>query len=510
MEDLHPSDPAVVGRYRVVARIGTGGMGVVYLAETPAGARVALKLVRSDLAADPAFRSRFQAEVHAGQKVGGFYAARYLDADLFGDHPYLVTEYVEGDNLFDYVTGHGPLEGDQLVGLAVGLAEALVALRSADVIHLDLKPSNVVMAATGPKVVDFGISNGADNGTALAHRRTVMGSPGWMAPEQAAGCGETAAMDVFSWGATIAFAGTGRSPFGSGHRDAILYRVAQQAPDLVGLDPRLNPIVSQALEKYPALRPNADQLLLTLIKTTAPGAVLRGAPVALTTAVRVRSGQWPAPPDRFVEPSHRTRSVWLSVAVLIVVASLVGLGFAFSRRSNSSNNAGAPTSTDALGTSTSVPHTTTTATTTDAPASPLPATTVPNADSSSFDYSAAVHTIENLGYTVLASQGDEAQAGGPLYVLTATCTDSADGFCQNAFFFIDNRYIGTDISGKDEGVSVSWQHADTVALTYPLYVTEDPPCCPTGGVRTVRFHWDGSFLRPLDELPVNPNSVSSQ
>ena len=175
-------------------------MGVVYLAEEPSGRQVALKLLRSELADDPGFRARFRREVESAQRVGGICNARYLDADLDSEHPYLVTEYVEGGNLFDFVTNHGPLTGDQLVGLAVGLAEALVAMNSVGVIHRDLKPSNVLMAPTGPKVVDFGISHAAD-GTALTQTGSIVGSPGWMAPEQALGHGTTAAIDVFAWGA---------------------------------------------------------------------------------------------------------------------------------------------------------------------------------------------------------------------------------------------------------------------------------------------------------------------
>ena len=139
--------------------------------------------MRPELADDPAFRSRFRREVHAGQRVGGICTAKYLDADLESDHPYLVTEYVEGGNLADYVAANGPLSGEQLIGLAVGLAEAVVAMHASGVIHRDLKPTNVLMAASGPKVVDFGISHAAD-GTALTQTGMVVGSPSWMAPSR--------------------------------------------------------------------------------------------------------------------------------------------------------------------------------------------------------------------------------------------------------------------------------------------------------------------------------------
>ena len=190
MEDLQAADPRTIGPYRTLSRIGTGGMGVVFLVEDLSGGRFALKLLRPELADDAGFRSRFRREVEAAQSVGGVCNARYLDADLGSEHPYLVTEYVEGGNLLDFVAEHGPIVGDQLIGLAVGLAEALVAMDAAGVIHRDFKPSNVLMAPSGPKVVDFGVAHAAD-GTALTQTGFVVGSPGWMAPEQAIGSGTT-------------------------------------------------------------------------------------------------------------------------------------------------------------------------------------------------------------------------------------------------------------------------------------------------------------------------------
>jgi serine/threonine protein kinase len=250
MEDLRPSDPENIGPYRLVGRIGAGGMGVVYLAQDDNGTRVALKLIRDELAQDPSFRARFAREVRAGRRVGGMCTARYLAADLDSEHPYLVTEYVAGGNLLDFVRANGPLEGERLVGLAVGLAEGLVAMGAAGVIHRDLKPSNVLMADHGPKVVDFGISHAAD-GTSLTQTGAVVGSPSWMAPEQAQGrdCGPS--VDVFSWGATVAFAATGRQPFGEGRPEAVVYRVVHEEPDLDGIDPRLAPRAERSFRWRP-------------------------------------------------------------------------------------------------------------------------------------------------------------------------------------------------------------------------------------------------------------------
>ena len=218
MEDLHASDPRIFGPYRLLSRIGSGGMGVVFLVENGSGSRVALKLLRPELADDLVFRARFRREVEAGRRVGGVCTARYrgcrpgFGASLSGHR---VRRRRQPLRLRDGSTGRRP--GTELIGLAVGLAEALaVTMNSVGVIHRDLKPSNVLMAPTGPKVVDFGISHAAD-GTALPKPGGIIGSPGWMAPEQALGyAAASPAIDVFSWGATVAYAATGRSPFGEG------------------------------------------------------------------------------------------------------------------------------------------------------------------------------------------------------------------------------------------------------------------------------------------------------
>ena len=348
MAELLASDPTTIGPYRLINRIGTGGMGVVYLVTGPDGSQAALKLIRSELGDDPAFRARFRREVEAGQRVGRVCNAKYLDADLDAERPYLVTEYVPGGNLADFVAANGPLAGDQAVSLAVGLAEALVAMSSVGVIHRDLKPSNVLMGATGPKVVDFGIVHAAD-GTALTQTGLTIGSPSWMAPEQATGQSGSAATDVFSWGATVAFANTGRSPFGEGRPDAVLYRVVHEPPDLVGLDPRLEPLVRQALEKDPARRPTPDDLLLGLVRTAMPGVAPAGGADAMTTAVLDRTwhqgtplvpppflpppgmGGPPAPEE---EPGGRRKLWWLGVAAFVLVAALIAGGIALATKSN--------------------------------------------------------------------------------------------------------------------------------------------------------------------------------
>jgi serine/threonine protein kinase len=388
MVELLASDPTTIGPYRLINRIGTGGMGVVYLVTGPDGSQAALKLIRSELGDDPAFRARFRREVEAGQRVGGVCNAKYLDADLDAERPYLVTEYVPGGNLADFVAANGPLPGDQAVSLAVGLAEALVAMSSVGVIHRDLKPSNVLMGATGPKVVDFGIVHAAD-GTALTQTGLTIGSPSWMAPEQATGQSGSVATDVFSWGATVAFANTGRSPFGEGRPDAVLYRVVHEPPDLVGLDPRLEPLVRQALEKDPARRPTPDDLLLGLVRTAVPGVVPAGGADAMTTAVLDRTWHQGAPlvPPPFLpppgmggppapdeEPGGRRKLWLLGVAAFVLVAALIAGGIALATKSNN-KQAGSPTTTGVKSTVTTTTATSgaTTTSTTAAPAATVSA-----------------------------------------------------------------------------------------------------------------------------------------
>lgn len=507
MAELQASDPRIIGAYRPLSRLGAGGMGVVYLVQDSSGRQLALKLLRPELADDSGFRSRFRREVEAARRVGGICNARYLDADLESDHPYLVTEYVDGGSLLDFVTTHGPLQGDQLIGLAVGLAEALVAMNAVGVIHRDLKPSNVLMAASGPKVVDFGISHAAD-GTVLTQTGSVVGSPGWMAPEQALGHGTTPAIDVFSWGSTVAFASTGRSPFGEGRPDAILYRVVHETPDLEGIDPRLQRLVTRALEKDPGARPSAENLLLESVRISATGTALAGPPESMATQFLDQT--WHQDPRltpvEVQHPKRRVRLGWIVAAVLVL---LVGAGIGYLSHSpakTTSSNRGSPGSgTAATQGTTTVPASSTTASTV---ASTTTATSAPSSTAASFDFNDATQTVNQLGFNVITVAGSQEQSPGALNALIGQCVGSATGYCENAFFFVGDKYIGTDISGRDIAVQLSWQTDDMVALSYPLYAPSDPHCCPTGGSRLVRFKWDGATLAPLDPLPPDPNSLS--
>lgn len=215
MQELRATDPTVIGgRYRLLGRLGSGGMGTVYLGRSPGGRLVAVKCVHQELAADPEFRRRFIHESAAIRQVGGFHTAQVVDADPEGDPPWLVTAYISGPSLAEAVAAHGPLPETALRVLGAGLAEALDAIHAVGLVHRDLKPSNVLLADDGPRVIDFGIARALD-GTAITRTQVVVGTPGYMAPEQIAGGEIGPACDVFSLGHVIGHA-AGCAPFGHG------------------------------------------------------------------------------------------------------------------------------------------------------------------------------------------------------------------------------------------------------------------------------------------------------
>ena len=208
MHELQPGDPQLIGPYRLRGRLGAGGMGRVYLGLSPGGRPVAVKVIRGDLAQDPEFLARFRREITVARKVSGLFTAPVIDADLDGPVPWLATAYVPGPSLADAVSQHGPLPAGSVLALAKGLAEGLKAIHAAGVVHRDLKPANVLLAEDGPRVIDFGISRAVES-SALTHTGLVVGSPGFMSPEQAEGRLVGPPSDIFSLGAVLAFAATG-------------------------------------------------------------------------------------------------------------------------------------------------------------------------------------------------------------------------------------------------------------------------------------------------------------
>ncbi|GAA2162858.1 protein kinase domain-containing protein [Actinomadura napierensis] len=287
---MPPADlPDRIGPYRVVDRLGEGGMGAVYVGLDGTGRKVAIKVIRREYAADRQYRARFQAEVAAAQRVRPFCTAPVLDADPAADPPYLVTEFVNGPSLDAAVDKDGPLRGADLEAVAVGIATALTAIHDAGVVHRDLKPANVLLSTFGPRVIDFGIARSVD-GTRLTATGGIVGTPAFMAPEQLDGRGAAPASDVFAWGATVAFAARGGPCFGGDSLPAIIHRIISGEPDLSGLNGTLLGAVEAALAKDPARRPSAQALLDRLISGGAPRQVA-SAPSASAGAAQAGAPQ---------------------------------------------------------------------------------------------------------------------------------------------------------------------------------------------------------------------------
>src|SRR6202167_5324722 len=271
--------PDRLGPYHLLERLGEGGMGVVYLAADPNQRRVAVKALRPAIAADPNARRRLAREVETMRRVRSPFVAEVLDADVTSDPPYIVTRYVSGQTLEDVVGQEGPLTGAQLARLASGLALALSAVHAAGVVQRDLKPGNVMIANGEAVVMDFGIAQVPDS-TRLTQTGMFMGRPGYLAPEVIEGKDSGPASDVHSWGATLAFAATGRPPFGTGTFEAIFFRNMHGRPDLDTIPLPLRSMVLRALSKDPSRRPSATELAqwaasldVTSLAPSAPGAV---------------------------------------------------------------------------------------------------------------------------------------------------------------------------------------------------------------------------------------------
>ncbi|MET7697073.1 protein kinase [Streptomyces sp. NPDC005485] len=266
MEKLGPGDPQRIGAYRLLARLGAGGMGHVYLARSDRGRTVAVKLVREELAEQEEFRARFRQEVQAARRVGGYWTAPVLDADTEAHIPWVATGYVAGPSL-QAVVGHdhGALPERSVRILAAGLAHALQDIHSAGLIHRDLKPSNVLVTIDGPRVIDFGIARALETVTdgGLTRTGALVGSPGFMAPEQVRGDRITPACDIFCLGSVLSYAATGALPFGAANSGvhALMFRIAQEEPDLTNLPEGLTDLVRECLRKDPAERPTLEDIL---------------------------------------------------------------------------------------------------------------------------------------------------------------------------------------------------------------------------------------------------------
>ncbi len=423
MRELQPGDPQLIGPYRLRGRLGTGGMGQVFLGLSAGGRPVAVKVVRNHLAADPEFRERFRREIAVARKVSGVYTSPVIDADVDGPMPWLATAYVEGPSLADAVLEHGPLPAESVLALAKGLAEGLNAIHAAGVVHRDLKPANVLLASDGPKVIDFGISRAAE-ASALTQTGLVVGSPGFMSPEQAEGRQVGPPSDIFSLGAVLAFAATGRGPFGAGSTAALVYRLVNSQPNLHQVPAGIRPLIGRCLAKDPAARPTAAQLLAeaaAVHPATAGAPMTRldsGRPEAaptVTVAVPSSPGASTRRQPELAQPARQARRrAWRALAVVSLSVGLLAgctfTGVALTSGLEHTMSPATPTSTPTSMTSVSA--------STSAPAPVTPTTSAPLNVTQSASPTVTVSPSASTSPTAIASTS-------PIPTVTVTSTGSA-------------------------------------------------------------------------------------
>ncbi|MFF9283496.1 serine/threonine-protein kinase [Streptomyces griseosporeus] len=303
MQPLAADEPTAVGPYRLLGRLGSGGMGRVYLGRSAGGRTVAVKVVHPHFALDEEFRARFRREVEAARRVGGAWTASVLDADPDAPVPWAATAYAAGPSLAAAVAAHGPLPVASVRALGAGLAEALAAVHELGLVHRDVKPSNVLLTLDGPLLIDFGIARATDGTASLTSTGVSVGSPGYMSPEQILGKGVTGAADVFSLGAVLAYAATGAPPFAGDSSAALLYQVVHEEPDLGGLDGELRELAAHCLAKDPAARPAPAEVARRLAPQGAarlvaggwlPGALVEQVSRSAVQLLNLEAGEGPA------------------------------------------------------------------------------------------------------------------------------------------------------------------------------------------------------------------------
>ena len=302
----------------------------MYLGVAWDGSQVAVKVLRPELAGDQEFRQRFGREVAALVRVKGACTVQVIEADSQSSTPFVVTEYAHGPSLSEHLDKHGSADPDMLYGLATGLAEALTVIHAAGIMHRDLKPSNIILTDTGPKVIDFGIARRQDT-AGLTKTGMMVGSMGFMAPEQISGRPGPAA-DIFAWGVTVAYAATGRSPFGAGSAHSVLYRIVYGDPDIAAVPDPLRPLVEAALAKDPQSRPTAQQLLDRLTSISGPAQRSTDAPTQVISLPTLTPPEPPtaespspqvAPPEAPVPEAPGTRKVPVGRRVATIAASAI-------------------------------------------------------------------------------------------------------------------------------------------------------------------------------------------
>ncbi|GAA2458465.1 outer membrane protein assembly factor BamB family protein [Streptomyces lavendulocolor] len=308
MEQLTQHDPRRIGPFEVLGRLGAGGMGLVYLARSASGRRVAIKTVRTELAEDQLFRVRFTREVEAARAVSGFYTAAVVDADPRAAVPWLATAYVPAPSLEEIVNECGPLPAQAVRWLAAGIAEALQSIHGAGLVHRDLKPSNVLVVEDGPRVIDFGIASGVSN-TRLTMTNVAVGTPAYMSPEQAKDSRSvTGASDVFSLGSTLVFAATGHAPYHGANPVETVFMLLREGPDLEGLPDELRPLIESCMQPEAALRPSPADLQAQLAPHLFSGSDDSGTasawlPSRATAMIETRRGGRPSTPPPPAPPS---------------------------------------------------------------------------------------------------------------------------------------------------------------------------------------------------------------
>ncbi|MGW6745587.1 serine/threonine-protein kinase [Streptomyces sp. NPDC055025] len=337
-----PGDPKKVGPYRIIGRLGSGGMGTVHAALDPQGARVAVKVIHPAQAEDLEFRARFRREAALSSRVTGPCLIPLLAADPEAAAPWLATAYAPGPTLNQHLTAHGPLAGGGLYAFATGTVQALAAIHQAGVVHRDVKPQNVILTPAGPRVLDFGIAHAAD-GTSVTRTGVMTGTPGWISPEHYRTGTAGPAGDMFAWGALVAYAATGRFPFGTGAPDVVAYRVMSEAPDLDRLPETLREIVEQALAKDPDARPTAQEAaekcagLLAAQATQVLPALARMEPTLVGDLIEA---EWEMPtlddPTWYVPRlSSRKRTVIAVITAAAVIGGIAGGTLAFPSKGGS-------------------------------------------------------------------------------------------------------------------------------------------------------------------------------
>ncbi|HEX6470057.1 MAG TPA: protein kinase [Streptosporangiaceae bacterium] len=296
---LRPGDPKRLGSYDLVGRLGDGGQGVVFHGRAEDGTDVAIKLLHRELTGDDMARIRFLREIEFAKQVASFCTAQIIDADIEGERPYLVSEYVPGPSVLQLVHAEGPISGGALDRLAIGTATALVAIHQAGVIHRDFKPANVLIGPGGPRVIDFGIARLFDGDNTMTSR--VVGTPAFMSPEQMRGQDFGKEADIFCWAATMVYAATGRPPFGNDSIPAVIQRTLGEEPDLGDVGEPLRGLLAECLAKEPAARPAARQLLMRLLGQEDAAPAPSGAPVPAEggdpAAILVKIAEATARPD---------------------------------------------------------------------------------------------------------------------------------------------------------------------------------------------------------------------